>query len=411
MHVVFFTIEDVSSGLFRTQVLDLARSISFLDPTIAIRILVINRPWKFLSHQIALKHYRQLLSSSNVSLTYIPLLPPLRGAVSKPLVSEFLVSLLRIFSALTSLHKRVDVWHARGYWTTMALQRNKNKNILFDPRSLWIFENLSAGNLKQESKPVDYWLRNEELITESSRYVTVVSTGMRDYYNLHYNNNNIGVIPISASEVFFRFNEAVRLKRRQLLNWNEKVIFVYSGSLGLSGINVNSLIDLFRYILSLRDARLLILSNEPEDKIQSLLTTISANQSQYTVIRPQHEEIAEWLTAADIGLHSLPSQLDSNTRLGTKVVEYWSTGLPVIVNNHVGAACEYIEQYKYLGKVVNFENELPNVETLVNEVSEFPRALIQSFALENFSGRVIAKKYSEIYGYIYSERLLSNICD
>lgn len=397
MHINFVTIEDVTSGLFRTQVVDLAESISNLDPGVSIRIIAINRPWKLLSHRVALKKYREQFFGSNVWITYIPTLPPLRGAVANPLVSEILVALLRIFSAVVGLLEHVDVWHARGYWTAMALQRNKRKNLLFDPRSLWILENQSAGNLTHASKSYQYWLSNEKAITESSRYVAVVSKGMKEYYNRHYLNPSVDVIPISANEIFFKFNAAVRFKRRNELGWDREVIFVYSGSLGLSGINMTALVELFRYVLSHSGARLLFLSDESEERIQSLLSTVPVRPSQFVVIRPNPEEISEWLSTADIGLHALPRQLDSATRLGTKVVEYWASGLPVIVNNYVGAACNYIQENSYLGRAVNFDEELPNIEVLVNEIVENPRGHIQSFARENFRGAVIAAKYLQGY--------------
>ncbi len=400
MNVYFLTIEDVTSGLFRTQVMDLARSVSNLDLKVSIRIVAVNRPWKLRSHLIALKKHRELLIDSNVRITYIPILPPLRGAVAIPLVSEILVVLLRLCSVCVSLLEHVDVWHARGYWTTMALQRNQRKNLLFDPRSLWILENQSAGNLAFGSDAYKYWLSSEKIITESSRCMTVVSKGMKDYYDRHYNTPEIHLIPISANEIFFKFDSEIRHKLRRQLGWDHERVFVYSGSFGLSGINTTALADMFRYVLSCSSARLLILSDDSEDRIQGLLSSIPVHPSQIVVIRPDPAKIGEWLNAADIGLHALPRQLDASTRLGTKVVEYWANGLPVIVNHNVGAACDYIRENSYLGRVINFDEEIPIVDNILIEITKYKRDLIQSFAMENFHGSLIAKKYIHAYQFL-----------
>jgi glycosyltransferase involved in cell wall biosynthesis len=403
MHITFLVIEDVTSGLFRTQVLDLARTISDLEPEVSIRIVAVNRPWKLRSHQIALRRYRELLSVSNVSITYIPLLPPLRGAVDNPIVSEVLVTLLRLCSAFVNLFWSVDVWHARGYWAAMALQRNRRKNLLFDPRSLWILENQSAGNLMSGSKSSQYWVKNEKAIAESSRYITVVSKGMKEYFNQRYYNPSIDVIPISAKETFFNYDSEARVRRRHQIGWQDQVIFVYSGSLGLSGINVTAIAELFRYVMSYGGARLLILTDESADRVDNLMSMSSLQPSQFAVIRQGHGEIEEWLSAADVGLHALPRQLDSDTRLGTKVVEYWASGLPVLVNNHVGAACDYIQENNFLGRAINFEIVLPNIETLVREILESPRGVIQKFAKENFSSNKIGRKYLQAYKLVAAE--------
>jgi glycosyltransferase involved in cell wall biosynthesis len=406
MHINFLTIDDVSSGLFRTQVMDLAKSISDLDPGISIRIIVVNRPWKLLSHRVALNKYSEQLIGSNVHITYIPILPPLRGVVSNTFASEILITLLRLCSAFVALHGEVDVWHARGYWATIALQRNKCKNLLFDPRSLWIQENQSAGNLKYTSNAYKYWLSNEKIIAESARYVAVVSKGMMKYYKERYQNSKIGIIPISANEIFFNFNKSVRCNRRIQLGWEDNVIFVYSGSLGLSGINANALVQLFHYLLSFKDARLLFLSDENEEKILALMSTIPVDLASLKVIRPVTGEIWEWLAASDVGVHGLPRQLDSNTRLGTKVVEYWASGLPVIVNNNVGAACDYINENSYLGYVINFEKKLPSINKILSEIMGNSRELIQFFARKNFHSSLIAKKYIHEYETIACNKLL-----
>jgi glycosyltransferase involved in cell wall biosynthesis len=390
-------IEDVASGLFRTQVLDLSRSIARHSHELSIRIVAVNRPWKIIGHWIALKKYRKLLAGSSIRITYIPILPPLRNAVGNPLFSEFLIAILRTCTFFLNLIGRVDVWHARGYWTAIALHRNGWKNLLFDPRSLWVLENQSAGNIAPESNSLRYWLANEGAVVDAANYVTVVSRGMKEYYCVKYPNANVSVIPISASEHFFTFNFYVRQKYRHQLGWQDKMIFVYSGSLGLSGINLNALAKMFYYVLSQENARLLILSDGDKETLLNMMKMIDVDLSKFIIIRPESSEISCFLAAADIGLHALPKQLDSFTRLGTKVVEYWATGLPALGNKYVGAACDYIEENRCLGRVVNFDNQLPHIGSLVKEMMQSSREEIKLFSKSTFSSNVVAERYYQVY--------------
>lgn len=407
MIVNFFVIEDLSSGLFRTQVLDLARSICMKDSQISIRIISINRIWKIWSHLSSLKQYKKETVNLNISIVYFPWLPPLRSVVSNPILSEFLIALLRLSCWLSKLFGRVDLWHARGYWTTIALHRNRENNILFDPRSLWIQENQSAGNITPNSKALRYWFENEKYITEASSHITVVSDGMRNYLATNYKNPVVSVIPISAKAAFFEQTNEVRIKRRSDLGWENNFIFVYSGSLGISGVNAVSLIKLFDYILSLENSRLLILTEESDLKIDRLLDKINKYKSKIRVVKPFSSEIPEWLCCSDVGVHALSAQLDSATRLGTKVIEYWAAGLPVLINNHVGAACQAIESNDYLGFIVNFNSEMPDINFVVNRLESKSRNLIQAFAKKNYSSEVVAGKYLLAYK-IMAEHALIN---
>ena len=116
----------------------------------------------------------------------------------------------------------------------------------------------------------------------------------------------------------------------------------------------------------------------------------------YKIIHPKLNEISSWLDCADIGLHALPKQLDSATRLGTKVVEYWFNGLPVIINKNVGAAVEYIENYR-IGYVVEDDLESHNLKEKINELLNYDRNYISNFAKEKFSSKHISFQYLQLY--------------
>ena len=63
---------------------------------------------------------------------------------------------------------------------------DETEKIVFDPRSLWVLENISTGDLIESSDSHQYWLPAEEACVLDSNVVTVVSAGMDEYYRELY---------------------------------------------------------------------------------------------------------------------------------------------------------------------------------------------------------------------------------
>jgi glycosyltransferase involved in cell wall biosynthesis len=294
-----------------------------------------------------------------------------------------------------------DLIHARSYWATFSVSNSKIP-IIFDLRSLWLLENISTGEIKLNSKSYDYWKQIEIDCIKKSAASTCVSIGMVEYVKNISSIANATLIPISVNEKYFNFNKDNRIKNRKILNWNENVIFIYSGSLGQSGININSITELFKKIINLSDNyKILIITSEKSNYVNKLMSTIGIEIINYKIINPKLNEISSWLDSADIGLHALPIQLDSNTRLGTKVVEYWINGLPVIVNKNVGAAAEYIDKYK-IGYVI--EEDSKNINIKINELLNYDRSYISNFAKNIFSAKHISLQYLQLYQDILNNK-------
>ncbi len=396
MKIAYLTIEDISSGLFKTQVLDIIDEISNYDKTVRFKIFILNRPWLFFKHLIFLKEYRGMYNSYNISFCYLPFLPPLRNSL-KYYFYSFMVTkwFSLIFTFFIKRHK-FDLIHARSYWPTFSVS-NYNIPIIFDLRSLWLLENISTGEIKINSKSYNYWKQIEIDCLNKSAASTCVSNAMVDYVKSISALAKVSLIPISVNEKYFNFNQNNRSQNRKILDWDENVIFVYSGSLGQSGININAITQLFKSIIDLSDKyKLLIITPEQNKYVKKIMDQSGIECVNYKIKHPKLNEISSWLDCADIGLHALPKQLDSATRLGTKVVEYWFNGLPVIINKNVGAAVEYIKNYR-IGYVVEDDLESHNLKEKINELVNYDRIYISNFAKDKFSAKKISLQYLQLY--------------
>lgn len=396
MLITYLTIEDIGSGLFQTQVINIIEEIVKQSSNIKFEILVINRPWYIYSHLRHMKEIKSKINEKLIKIRYVPLLPPLRNAMKSYYYSVFVTNWLYIIFLLF-ISNKTSVLHCRSYWPAQAAIKSKIGPVLFDMRSLWPAENLSSRNLKYNSKSFQYWMDLERNCLQSACVSSGVSRAMVTYAEKIAPNKNHRLIPISVDMNKFRFNYVERSVKRKLLSWSDNIVLVYSGSFGISNINANTLCAMLTKLLKSNvKVRILFLTMETDEKVNMLMESISLNKERFHLVHPTNDNIASWLSVADIGIHALPMQHDSETRLGTKVVEYWANGLAVIVNEHVGAAAELIREHN-VGAVIDDNLSLDDLSILMVSLSQKKKDDQISFAHRYFSTSIVANKYMDAY--------------
>jgi len=404
MHIIYFTIEDISSSLFRNQVINKLSAILECDSDVTFEILVLNSPLKYNLHQKLLKEYRSNLST-RIKIKYYPALPPLRYALSSILQSRLILKWLELFCRLF-VRVNGDVIHCRSYWPTIIASKAFNIPILFDLRSLYPAENVAAGKLEFNSRQYEFWLKKEAYCINVASVNSAVSEAMVSYINSIKPSSKTHLNPIIVNTDEIYFDEEERVNMRTNLGWQQNIILVYSGSLGVSGLNRESLSNILVLFSKLSDNfRFLFLSSDNRHSIEELLINANIPQDHFFITESKPKELYKWLSASDIGFHALPLQIDSDTRLGTKVVEYWVSGLPVIINKNVGSAVEIVSKYG-IGLVVD---ELTNsYEGLFDEIKLLlsqNKKEISDIGKSMFDSKIIAIKYINTY----RECLLINI--
>ncbi|MBU3632888.1 glycosyltransferase [Polynucleobacter sp. AP-Feld-500C-C5] len=395
--IAYFTIEDISSGLFKTQVLNKLAAISKKNKNYSIDLICINRPWKLLSHINTLFMCRNFIRQNNININiiYIPFMLPLRNALKSLIYTKFVKFYLYIWLVILRI-KRYKLIHVRSYLPMFSLSNFNHKNLIFDTRSIWIDENISTGDLIEGSTVHKYLLGEERKCLISANQICVVSKPMIQHYENKVKNLAINLIPISFDQGSFSFDVLKRQSIRSKYQLENSYVFVYLGSFGQSGVNTQSLIKLFNSILKIDNSKLLLLTAENNKTVSNLLGKIEADTSKVILIEPTFSEISGYLSAADIGLHALPNQIDSDSRLGTKVIEYLACGLPVIVNENVGAASRLLLENR-LGSVINLDSNLTHYQEALKELIGLNRSAIEDFAVKNFSSTKIADDYLRIY--------------
>jgi len=396
VRLLYFTSEDINSGLFNNQVYENILGLIELKPDMEVTLAVINRPWKWLGHKTKIEEMR----SKNIKVVYLPFSPPMRYYTSSIGLNKLYIMFFSLVFKLFVNSKQYDLIHCRHYLPSLVCQFLGLKNILFDVRSLSLFEYVEAGKIKQNSKIYDYWLNQEEDLINYVDGISVVSKSMIKYFE-QYSPRYIAHCPIIVSTENVYYSEDQRSRHRGAWGWTNNNVYVYSGSFGLYGLNKAYLAKLISLIVSSDSkAKFLFLLSNSESEFNSFVLDFEFDKQVFKYFSVGSDDLFKYLSASDVGIHSLPPQIDSFTRLGTKVVEYWCCGLPTLLNSNVGEAADISRTHGF-GHVVELDESV-DTKDLVLDYSKFSREEIRAKASVLFDKKVVLRDYLKAYDMIIS---------
>ena len=398
MKLLYFTFEDINSSLFKNQVLDLMLSRKDRDSLVDITILIINKPSNFFKGLEETKKIRK-----KIKIIYLPVSPPMRYFTSSIFINKLYIYILKTIIKYIINVSIYDIIHCRHYLPSLIMMEIGAKNILFDVRSLSLFEYVAAGKIKENSDIFKYWLNQEKILSNYVAGISVVSKSMINYFS-QYTNKEVSYCPIIVNTEKLKFSNASRQKFRYKWNWQEYNIYVYSGSFGLYGVNKKSIAQLINIIQNGdKKARFLFLLSNSKKELIEFIANFNLNKINYLYFSVAPDDLFSYLSASDVGIHALPQQLDSFTRLGTKIVEYWVIGLPTYISSSIGEAAEFSKIYDF-GHVIDLENSEKN--ELLPNFEKFKFINNSSKANNLFSIKTVIKKYDNAYAKIMNKKIL-----
>tara|TARA_B110001450_G_scaffold256874_1_gene289216 strand:+ start:3317 stop:4522 length:1206 start_codon:yes stop_codon:yes gene_type:complete len=390
MNLLYFTTEDLSSGLFDNQVLGHLYSFLERDPSTKITLFVINKPSRYFKHKNKIAAIKK-----SINIIYIPLSPPMRFYTSAIFLNKAYILFLSILFRLFVNPQSYDVIHCRHYLPSLVCKKLRLSNIHFDVRSLSLFEYVQADKIMQGSKNYEYWENQEKELVIYAQGISVVSRSMIPYLK-QTSDEKIVYCPIIANPDKIYFCADFRRSLRESWGWSSATIYVYSGSFGLYGINKNYLAKLIRLIIaSDPSAKFAFLLSNSNSEFTDFLIDYEFDAGNFNWSSVSPDDLYKYLSAGDIGIHALPPQLDSFSRLGTKIVEYWCCGLPTLINNNVGEASDITKKYKF-GRVVDLDHHVPDVRDFF-DFSKFDRSYIREKSLQIFDKNIVLKNYQRSY--------------
>ena len=305
----------------------------------------------------------------------------------------------------------IRVFHCRSYppaYCVVKLKRLFHRiKVVFDPRSDFPEENVTAGIWGESSKAFDFWKRSEKVILENSEAVVCIADTYRNHYMKVAPNANYFHAPNNVNTEKFYRSEIERKRLRHILNIaDDELVFCYVGAMTTQGWHRASV---YAHVvknlrpLSLKHRFLFLVPKFSRDILIKELEAVNALE-QCIIIHPGYDEVPAYLSVADVGLMYLHR---SKVAVGTKIGEYAASGLPVITNSNCLGAVEIVTKYD-IGTIVDLGvGDLdmptePSFNLLVKRLKhiEIWGQEIRVFAEEYFSNESIAKTYLNKYDEI-----------
>jgi glycosyltransferase involved in cell wall biosynthesis len=399
------------SGLIRTQVMLLLKEIKSQAPDMELVLISFWQPWVVWKFGKQLDRMKAEMAGAGIGMEVHPwaLIPSryfLYDARLFPILHRWVTFLFR-----RAFLQRFDIVHCRSYLAALVAVGLKDEfgyRCIFDMRSLFPKENVSIGKWTMEDRDYLMWARLEKKAIERSDASVGVSYPMIKEIERIVPGARGVLIPACADTRILFFSESARKELRAGNGWDERLVIVYEGSLGVSNSwnNIHNYGRYFSFISKCRpDSRFLILTPSGEIGIQDVLSQYGITEEKIRVLEAEPGDLHKWLSAADIGIHVMSPSPDSDTRLGVKVVEYLSCGLPVLVNSNVGGAAGVITT-RQVGAVIDLDDEEEarnKFNDLLNRIGQI-RSRCRDVAEEMFSVESCAKKYLDLYAELHGDR-------
>jgi glycosyltransferase involved in cell wall biosynthesis len=299
---------------------------------------------------------------------------------------------------ILTLTKRIDILHCRSYpitWAAVTVKKLTGVRVVFDPRSDFPEENVTAGLWTENSRSHRAWKKLERrLLDESDATVAILDTYVRHFESITPD-ARLRVIPNNVSTDRFTRDEASRKAVRQDMAVTDgTIVFCYSGSLGTHWHDPGCYA---KYIIGLRPLpvpwRFLFITADTA-ALENTLREYGVRQEEYWVVSSDFDDVPSYLSAADFGVILMER---FKIAMGVKTVEYLSMGLPVITDRNTAGAQEVVDRYG-VGLVIKDHEriDIKVIERLILQRDDLSLEC-RRIATERFSTTRVAAQYASLY--------------
>ena len=248
-------------------------------------------------------------------------------------------------------------------------------------------------------------IKNQKLTYKNADYLTFGYSPMKEmiikrYPDLNLEKKIILSPPMTFSKGSLFFSTSIRNTVRKKLGVNDSYLMIYIGNAYYSWQNVYRTIEIFQLIKSnLNKCTFLILLIRKKDFpiVNEFIDQLKLRPNEYLLTNVHHEEIYNYLNAADIGISLRHNHIMNETTPSGKILEYLGCGLPVLTTQAMGEISTMVEKNRFgvVLKNMDDDNEVIKKITPFIEHNESRRIEISKWANENISMDANINKYVE----------------
>lgn len=307
---------------------------------------------------------------------------------------------------------KIELVHARSHIPAViawALKKSHGTKLIFDVRGLMAEEYIDAGHWKSKAISTRLSKFSEAQVLRAADGIVTLTRAlwkeMQSWPVLTGRAVAHEIIPCCIDLAKYRFDSEQRTALRNELGVGDRLVLVYSGSIGGSYM-VDEMAAFFRILKRTHpDAFFLWLTQAPPALVDQAMMRGGSSAADYQVRTVEPVAMPNYLSVADAGIAFYRSGV---SRLGTspvKVSEYLSCGLPVIVNTGIGDTDEIVRRHDVGALVESFssdayERAIAILETHVhnhNSIRARAREAAEKlFDLRHVGGPAYARLYKEV---------------
>ena len=275
---------------------------------------------------------------------------------------------------------QIEMVHARSHIAAAIALRLKKRfglKMIFDLRGLMADEYVDADHWRRGGVRYRITKRMERkalagadgIVTLTEKVWPVIKSweALRDREVIHE------VVPCCVDLELFRFDQGAREQRREELGIQDRLVLVYSGSIG-GWYLTEEMADFFGVLLKQRpDAHFLWLTLGNAEMINDLMRKRSISAKQYTVLNAASRDVSSYLSVGDAGIALYKPTFSRMATSPVKIGEYLACGLPLVINAGIGDSDAMITAERIGALVSNFsEGEYADAADVIGGFVGYP---------------------------------------
>jgi glycosyltransferase involved in cell wall biosynthesis len=295
--------------------------------------------------------------------------------------------------------------HARGHVEMeIAVRSTRSLPILFDIRGLLPEEYVDA-RLWSARDPRYLWAKRAERgYYRRASGAVVLTKAIVPYVRARFaefgRQPPLEVIPTVVDLERFRFDPSARAAARQNLDAEDRVVFVYSGSLGTWYLanEMARFVRVYRDTLG-KSVLLLWQLNTAPDVARKASVDAGLAPGEVRITSARAEDVPAQLSAGDVALALVMPTFSKRASCPTKYAESLAVGMPLVMTRQVGDSAEFEAQGAGVTLEPPFDDSQMREACLrLETLRQLPRTHFTSLAERSFDiERVAMPAYRRLY--------------
>lgn len=315
-----------------------------------------------------------------------------------------------LYAMYIIIFKKIDVVHARSYYPGFIAYLCKKffgVKFIFDMRGFMVEERVDSNIISEGSiiyKLLKFSEKRELLAADVIITLTDETIEIIKKYD-YMKNKSIKSISMPTCVNLNKFF----LKKENKSEQPKMIKLVYAGSLG-TWYKLDEMVKFYSILkFHIPNSHFLILTRSDTQEIYEAISKYELEKSEFTIKGVSSSEMPEFLNSCDIGISFIYDSYSKQASFPTKIAEYLSCGLPVVLNtqcsflrrtiesNNVGYAIDEFNEENYEKAVAKIMNMLTDKEI---------HKKCRNVAEKNLGTNVCIERYIKAYNMLDSESVL-----